>query len=89
MPLEDYPDIPTVLLSGDVDSLATPADVAWLSEQLGDKVVFQKEYHLDHASFAIANDMSFFSVDAYQQLLKYNPISNGFNSVSDYPEFLA
>ena len=39
VPLEDY-DIPTVLLSGDLDQLSVPGDVAWLSEQLGDKVVF-------------------------------------------------
>ena len=32
VPLENYPDVPTVLLSGDVDKLATPLDVAWLSE---------------------------------------------------------
>ena len=39
VPLENY-DVPTVLLSGDRDGLADPTDVAWLSEQLGDKVVF-------------------------------------------------
>ena len=31
VPLENY-DIPTVLLSGDIDGLAVPEDVAWLSE---------------------------------------------------------
>lgn len=39
VPIEKY-NIPTVLLSGDIDGLATPADVAWLSQILGDKVVF-------------------------------------------------
>ena len=68
MPLENYPDVPTVLLSGDVDKLATPLDVAWLSGQLGEKVVFEKEYHLDHGGFVLANDMSFFSEDALAQL---------------------
>ena len=63
VPIQDY-DVPTVLLSGDKDKLATPEDVAWLSEQLGDKVVFQKQYHLNHVGFVLANDMSFFSVDA-------------------------
>ena len=75
MPLENY-DVPTVLMSGDIDQLAAPADVAWLSEQLGDKVVFQKEYHLNHIAFSDANDMSFFSVDAVAQLHKYNPTNN-------------
>ena len=72
VPLEDY-DIPTVLLSGDIDTMATPTDVAWLSQTLGDKVVFQKEYHLNHVGFVDANDMSFFTVDAVAQLQKFNP----------------
>ena len=63
MPIENY-NIPTVLLSGSLDGLSTPSDVAWLSETLGDKVVFQKEYLADHFTFAIGKDMSFFSVDA-------------------------
>ena len=63
VPLEDYK-VPTVLLSGDLDQLATPEDVAWLSEQLGDNVVFEKQYHLNHVAFADALDMSFFSEDA-------------------------
>ena len=75
VPLKDY-DIPTVLLSGTNDKFAPPEDVAWLSEQLGDKVVFQKEYHINHMGFAIANDMSFFSVDAVAQLQKYNPTNS-------------
>jgi len=62
-----------VLLSGDVDELATPKDVLWLSEQIFDKVVFQKQYHLNHVGFVDANDMSFFTVDAVAQLQKYNP----------------
>lgn len=39
VPIENY-NIPTALFSGDLDGLSTPADVAWLSETLGDKVVF-------------------------------------------------
>ena len=60
VPIEDY-NIPTVLLSGSLDGLSTPADVAWLSETLGDKVVFQQEYLADHFTFAMGKDMSFFS----------------------------
>ena len=63
VPIEDY-NIPTVLLSGSLDGLSTPADVAWLSGALGDKVVFQKQYHADHFTFAIGRDMTFFSQDA-------------------------
>jgi len=39
VPIQNY-NVPTVLLSGDEDGLATPEDVAWLSSALGDKVVF-------------------------------------------------
>ena len=60
IPFDDY-DIPTVLLSGSLDNLAAPQDVAWISERLGDKVVFQKQYLLDHFSFVLAKDMSYFS----------------------------
>ena len=63
VPIENY-NVPTVLMSGDLDGLATPADVAWLSETLGDKVVFQKQYHMDHFTFALGKDMTFFSEDA-------------------------
>jgi len=78
VPIEDY-NVPTVLLSGALDGLATPADVAWLSETLGDKVVFQKQYHADHFTFAIGKDMSFFSEDAVAQLHKYNPVTAATN----------
>ena len=74
VPIENY-NIPTVLFSGDIDGLATPADVAWLSETLGDKVVYQKQIHGDHFTFAIGQDMSFFSEDAVAQLHKYNPVN--------------
>merc|ERR1712060_589941 len=59
VPIEDL-SIPVALFSGDLDRLADPLDVEFISTKLGDKVVFQKEYHLDHFSFAIAKDMSFF-----------------------------
>ena len=63
VPLDAY-DIPTAFQSGSRDAFAPPEDVSWLTEQLGDKIVFNKEYDLNHMGFAIANDMSFFSVDA-------------------------
>jgi hypothetical protein len=40
--------------------MADPTDVAWLIDTLGDKVVFEKEYHLAHESFMMAQDMSYF-----------------------------
>lgn len=65
IPIENYK-VPTVLMSGSLDKLADPADVKWLSDALGDNVVFEKEYLNDHFTFAIGKDMSFFSVDAVE-----------------------
>ena len=59
IPLSDYK-VPSVLLYGDMDALADPADVKWLASELGENVVFMQEYHLDHMSFALAKDNSFF-----------------------------
>ena len=70
VPIEDL-DIPVGLFSGDLDRLADPEDVAFISEKLGDKVVFQKQYHLDHFSFALAEDMSYFQ-DVISLLDRYN-----------------
>ena len=77
VPLADYA-VPTVMMSGTWDKFAPPEDVSWLIEQLGDNVVFQKEYNLNHLGFSIANDMSFFSGDAVDQLQKYNPTATTF-----------
>lgn len=71
IPLENI-SIPIALFSGSLDALAAPGNVAWLSEQLGDKVVFQQEYLLDHFSFAIARDMSWFREDVVAVLDQYN-----------------
>ena len=62
-------------MSGDLDSLAVPLDVEWITEQLGENVVFHKEYHLNHGAFCLAVDMSFFSVDAVNLLDKYKSTS--------------
>ena len=74
VPIEDY-NIPTAMMSGDLDQLAVPIDVEWITQILGEKVVFSKQYHLNHAAFCIANDMSFFSIDAINLLSQYNPVS--------------
>ena len=63
LPLENYA-VPSAIFSGSLDGLADPADVAELVEQIKPYVVFHKEYELDHFSFVIAKDMSFFTVDA-------------------------
>jgi hypothetical protein len=64
--------IPVGLFSGSLDGLADPQDVANLSAALGDKVVFQKEYLMDHFTFAIGKDMTWFSTDAINLLNQFN-----------------
>ena len=59
VPIENL-DIPVALFSGSQDTVGDPEDVAFISEKLGDKVVFQKEYYLNHYSFVLAKDMSYF-----------------------------
>lgn len=73
VPLHDI-SVPVALFSGSIDVCSTPADVAWLSAQLGDKVVFQQEYFLDHWSFSDALDMSWFSSDVVNLIKEYNTI---------------
>ena len=64
--------VPTALFSGSLDRLASPEDVAWTKEQIGDNVVFAKEYELDHFSFVIAKDMSYFTNDVMNVINQYN-----------------
>lgn len=71
IPLEDI-SIPIGLFSGSLDALADPEDVAWLSEKLGDKVVYQKKRLMDHLTFVIGDDMSWFKEDVVDLLDKYN-----------------
>jgi len=73
VPIETDYNIPTALFSGSLDNLADPVDVANLSRWISDKIVFQKQYHLDHFSFVIAKDMSYFTEDVVSVLQKFNP----------------
>ena len=74
VPIEDL-DIPVAIFSGSLDHIGDPEDVSFLVDKLGDKVVFHKEYNMDHYSFAIAQDMTFFE-DAITVLNKYNNITD-------------
>lgn len=61
------------MLAGSKDVLADPEDVAWFHEQMKDTTVFFKgDYNMDHNSFAIAKDMTFFTKDAMSVLNHYN-----------------
>lgn len=63
---------PVGIFSGDTDLMADPTDVKWTAQQLNHNLVFNKEYHLGHLSFAIAKDMSFFTEDVMNLVNKYN-----------------
>ena len=56
---------------GDTDELGDPADVAELYAQIGDTVVFNKQYHMGHLTFGIGKEMSFMSVDTVSLLKQY------------------
>ena len=62
------------LLYGKYDIEDKPEDTEYLGEQLGDNLVFSKEYELGHVSFVIGNDMSFMD-DVLDLLEEYNKVS--------------
>ena len=71
-PLQDISyDLPFAFFSGTLDVLGNPTDVAWLSKELGERIVFEKSYPLGHMSFAIARDMSFMN-DVLTVMSKYS-----------------
>ena len=74
VPIEDL-DIPVAIFSGSLDHIGDPEDVAFLIDKLGDKAVFHKEYKMDHYTFALAKDMTFFE-DAITVLNQYNNITD-------------
>jgi len=65
---------PLAVFSGSKDLLADPKDVAWTVAQMKDTIIFDHEYYLGHMSFAIAKDMSFFTVDTMAILNHYNGV---------------
>jgi hypothetical protein len=56
-------DFPIAIFGGKKDLMADPKDVEWTYNQLKKSVIFYHQYYLGHMSFAIAKDMSWFSVD--------------------------
>ena len=71
VPLQNYR-VPTALFSGSLDNLANPVDVAWLKDQISEHVVFAQEYKLDHFSFVVAKDMSYFTEDVVNVINQFN-----------------
>ena len=67
IPFQDI-SVPTALFSGFLDNLAPIPEVNWIADQMGDMIVFNKQWDIDHFSFVLGNDMSFFSVDAVNLL---------------------
>lgn len=65
-------DFPIAILAGQQDLLADAQDVAWTHQQLSAVTVFYHMYYLGHMSFAIAKDMSWFTVDTMAIVNHYN-----------------
>jgi lysosomal acid lipase/cholesteryl ester hydrolase len=56
--LKTIHDLPIALFYGQEDKLSHSKDVEWLISQLGENVVYQKEYsNMGHATFLMANDI--------------------------------
>ena len=72
-PLDEFKNVPIALFGGTLDELGSPTDVDWTYDQLkaNGNVVFYGQYRLGHMSFAVAKDMTFFTVDAMNLFKKY------------------
>lgn len=79
-------DFPIAIMSGDGDKLAAPKDVAWTAQQLSKSLIFNHEYHLGHMSFAIAKDMSWWTVDAMAIINHYNGKCDSSTAGSNFTE---
>jgi hypothetical protein len=65
--------VPIAMFVGQKDELADPIDNEWAYGQMEKAVVFYHEYNLGHLSFLVAEDMSYFTVDAMNLIKKYSP----------------
>jgi len=63
---------PIAVFSGSQDGLAYKDDVKWFVDQIKSLLVFDHEYYMGHMSFAIAKDMSWFTVDLMHLINKAN-----------------
>lgn len=59
IPVQDISGIPIAMMVGKSDLLGSVEDNRWLKEQLGNNIVFYKEYDYGCSSFYIAKDMSY------------------------------
>jgi lysosomal acid lipase/cholesteryl ester hydrolase len=68
-------DFPIALFAGKEDKLASLEDVKWLKEELGENVVFYKEYEaMGHITFLMGRDIGWFS-DLMEVVLKFSSVS--------------
>ena len=80
--------MPVGLFVGTLDKLATVADNQWLESQLSEGVlVYSQTYELDHWSFSMARDMSFFTDDVMNLVGQY--ATNSSSSTADEPTLIS
>jgi hypothetical protein len=68
--------IPIVLLAGKEDNFSCIDDVRWLESELGENVVYYKEFdEMGHFSFLMSKDIEWFH-STYEIILKYTKCSD-------------
>lgn len=65
-------DFPIATMSGSLDKLADPEDVVWTVKQMQKNIVFDHSYYLGHLGFAVAKEMSWWTVDAMAIINHFN-----------------
>lgn len=69
----DQISVPTALFYGTLDKLADVADNLWLTKQISpDYLAWSKAYELDHLSFSLAKDMTWFKQDVMSLVNKHS-----------------
>lgn len=72
--MKNIKDVPIGMFVGKKDHIVDTKDNRWVNEQIGEAVVRYQELELDHLSFLLAEDMSYF--DQVLELIdEHNPVS--------------
>ena len=58
-----------------MDEIVNTTDLRLAASKMKESVVYYQEYPLGHGSFQMAKNMSFFTHDVMEYILKYHPLS--------------
>jgi hypothetical protein len=73
--IENIKGIPIVIIGGTMDEIVNTIDLKLAVDKLKESVVYYQEYPLGHGSYQMAKNMSFFTQDVMEYILKYQPLS--------------